>query len=220
MIYFFLGSLRPTIIASAIIPLSVIGGMIALYYTDNSLNLMTLGGLALITGPLIDKAVVALENIERYLEMGMSAYESAEKGVSEMTLPVLMASLALIVVFYPVTFFQGLGKFLFTPMAVSVAVTEIISYFAVMTMVPLLASKLLKPKTEHAHHTVWGPVAKFNEGFNAFKTRYLVMLDWALANPAVMVALACIALVGSPCCRHFWARSSFLRATTASFLFV
>lgn len=197
VIYFFLGSLRPTVIAALIIPLSVIGGMVALYYTDNSLNLMTLGGLALITGPLIDKAVVALENIERYLEMGLSPYEAAEKGVSEMTLPVLMASLALIVVFYPVTFFEGLGKFLFTPMAISVAVTEIISYFAVMTMVPLLASKLLKSKEEHAHHPQWKPVEVFNLWFNAFRASYLAILDRALDKSAVTVALSCLGLLGS-----------------------
>jgi multidrug efflux pump subunit AcrB len=115
VIYLFLGSLTPTIIASLIIPLSILGGMLALYYCGQSLNIMTLGGLALITGPLIDKAVVALENIERHLELGASPYEAALKGVSEVTLPVLMASLALIVVFYPVTFFQGLGKYLFIP---------------------------------------------------------------------------------------------------------
>jgi multidrug efflux pump subunit AcrB len=196
VIYFFLGSLTPTLIASLIIPLSVLGGMLALYYCGQTLNIMTLGGLALITGPLIDKAVVALENIERHLEMGATPYDAAEKGASEVTMPVLMASLALIVVFYPVTFFQGLGKFLFIPMALSVAVTEIISYFAVMTLVPLLAAKLFKAKADH-HQDSAKVVVVFNRGFQTFRDKYCHALDNAIAKPQVTIALTLSALVMS-----------------------
>jgi multidrug efflux pump subunit AcrB len=202
VIYLFLGDFTPTLIASLIIPLSIIGGMVAMYYMGQTLNLMTLGGFALITGPLIDKAVVALENIERHMELGATVAESAERGVSEVTLPVLMASLALIVVFFPVTFFKGLGKFLFTPMAVAVSVTEIISYFAVMTVVPLLAAKLLKAKAHgHGHHEVPQTYLKksvyyFNIYFNKMKDEYYEpMLDRALKTPKVIVALAVGAFV-------------------------
>jgi multidrug efflux pump subunit AcrB len=197
VIFLFLGDLTPTLIASLIIPLSIIGGMVAMYYMDQTLNVMTLGGFALITGPLIDKAVVALENIERHQELGASVREASEKGVSEVTLPVLMASLALIVVFFPVTFFKGLGKFLFTPMAVAVAVTEIISYFAVMTVVPLLASKLLKERHGHAHTSKYfgNVVKKFNEGFYRLRDEhYMPLLDRALKVPKVIVALSVLAL--------------------------
>jgi multidrug efflux pump subunit AcrB len=200
VIFLFLGDLTPTLIASLIIPLSIIGGMVAMYYMGQTLNLMTLGGFALITGPLIDKAVVALENIERHQELGASVAEAAEKGVSEVTMPVLMASLALIVVFFPVTFFKGLGKFLFTPMAVAVSVTEIISYFAVMTVVPLLAAKLLKDKHGHGH----GPkyfgniVKKFNEGFAKLRDEYYKpLLDRSLKTPKVIVALSVLTFVVS-----------------------
>ena len=189
VIYLFLGSVAPTLIAALIIPLSIIGGMMALYYGDQTLNLMTLGGLALITGPLIDKAVVALENIERHIDLGATPLEAADRGVSEVQLPVLMASLALIVVFFPVTFFKGLGKFLFTPMAVSVAVTEIISYFAVMTTVPLLAAKLFKSKEHHAHGRS-KIVEKFNGYFDKVMHGYKQILDYALKFPEVVVALA------------------------------
>jgi len=197
VIFLFLGDLTPTLIASLIIPLSIIGGMVAMYYMDQTLNVMTLGGFALITGPLIDKAVVALENIERHQELGASVREASEKGVSEVTLPVLMASLALIVVFFPVTFFKGLGKFLFTPMAVAVAVTEIISYFAVMTVVPLLAAKLLKERHGHAHTPKYfgNIVKKFNEGFNRLRDEhYMPLLDRALKVPKVIIALSVLAL--------------------------
>ena len=133
-----------------------------------------------------------------------------------------MASLALIVVFYPVTFFEGLGKFLFTPMAISVAVTEIISYFAVMTMVPLLASKLLKSKAEHAHHHGRGePVGKFStSGSTPFKASYMAIARLGARKPAVIVALSCIGALRLRFCLDSacWARSSSLRAITGSFL--
>jgi multidrug efflux pump subunit AcrB len=189
VIYLFLGSLTPTLIASMIIPLSIIGGMMALYYAGQTLNLMTLGGLALITGPLIDKAVVAIENIERHLDLGASVRDAAEKGVSEVQLPVLMASLALIVVFFPVTFFKGLGKFLFTPMMISVTVTEIISYFAVMTTVPLLASRLFKAKADHHGHRT-KIVEEFNRYFDRLMVVYKRVLDYALKFPETIITLS------------------------------
>jgi multidrug efflux pump subunit AcrB len=193
VIYLFLGSFMPTLVASLIIPLSIIGGMVALFYAGQSLNIMTLGGLALITGPLIDKAVVALENIERHLEMGATASEAADRGVSEVQMPVLMASLALIVVFFPVTFFEGLGKFLFIPMAFSVAVTEIISYFAVMSIVPLMAMKIFKAKDHHAHKNQI--VVRFNQAFDKFSASYKKILFYSLDFPEVVVSLAVGALV-------------------------
>ena len=196
VIYLFLESFTPTLIASLIIPLSIIGGMVALYYMGQSLNIMTLGGLALITGPLIDKAVVALENIERHLDLGSSPAEAAEKGASEVQMPVLMASLALIVVFYPVTFFEGLGKFLFIPMAVSVAVTEVISYFAVMGLVPLLASRILKAK-EHHHGAKNKAIEIFGRGFDVVRSRYKTILDYAIRFPEVVIILSVMALVSS-----------------------
>jgi multidrug efflux pump subunit AcrB len=195
VIYLFLGSLTPTMIAAITIPLSILGGMLALYYCDQSLNLMTLGGLALITGPLIDKSVVALENVERHLELGATPAEAAEKGTEEVTMPVLMASLALIIVFFPVTFFQGLGKFIFTPMALTVAVTEIISYFAVMMLVPLMASRFFKSKASAHHHSTFKPLQLFNEGFFAFRARYNALLDWSLEKPKVVIALTTGVLV-------------------------
>jgi multidrug efflux pump subunit AcrB len=195
VIYLFLGSLTPTFVASLIIPLSIIGGMVALYYAGQTLNLMTLGGLALITGPLIDKAVVALENIERHMELGAEPFEAADRGVSEVQMPVLMASLALIVVFFPVTFFEGLGKFLFIPMAVSVAVTEVISYFAVMSIVPLMASKIFKGKADHHHHHRAKVVVWFNKKFDEIHGQYKNILSYALKMPEVVVALSVSALV-------------------------
>lgn len=197
VIFFFLGSLTPTFIASLAIPLSIVGAMIGLFFGQQSLNIMTLGGLALVTGPLIDMAVVVLENIERHIELGTDPAIAAEIGASEVTLPVLVSTLALIIVFFPVTFFQGLGKFLFTPMALAVAISVIISFFTAMTVVPLAAARYLKSKAEHDAHRVWKPVRLFNEKFIAFRNAYERFLDWALDRPKVVIALVLVALLGS-----------------------
>ena len=195
VIYFFLGSLMPTLVASVAIPLSIIGCMVGLYFTNQSLNLMTLGGLALVTGPLIDMAVVVIENIERHLEMGALPLEAAEKGASEVTLPVLVSTLALIIVFFPVTFFQGLGKFLFSPMALAVAIAVVISFFTAMTVVPLAASKLFKAKASHGHQKQWKPVEIFNRKFLQFRRVYQVVLRGVIRKPKIMVAFSVAALL-------------------------
>ncbi|MGZ3696831.1 MAG: efflux RND transporter permease subunit, partial [Bdellovibrionota bacterium] len=197
VIYFFLGSAVPTVIAGMAIPLSIIGCMIGLFFTDQSLNLMTLGGLALVTGPLIDMAVVVLENIERHLEMGKTPAEAAEVGASEVTLPVLVSTLALIIVFFPVTFFQGLGKFLFSPMALAVAIAVLISFFTAMTLVPLAAARFLKSKESHAHHKAWKPVEVFNQKYFAARTHYEHLLAWVLDKPKVIIGLVIGVFVAS-----------------------
>ena len=193
VIYFFLGSLTPTFIAGLAIPLSIIGCMIGLYFSGQSLNLMTLGGLALVTGPLIDMAVVVLENIERHLGLGKKPYEAAEDGASEVSLPVLVSTLALIIVFFPVTFFEGLGKFLFTPMALAVSIAVLISFFTAMTVVPLAASKFFKP---HGHEAKKLRVVElFDERFARLKASYGALLDRALAEPQLAVSLVAVVFV-------------------------
>ncbi len=194
VIYFFLGSLTPTLIAAVAIPLSIIGCMIGLYFTGQSLNLMTLGGLALVTGPLINTAVVVLENIERHLHSGKPAVLAAEEGATEVSLPVLVSTLALIIVFFPVIFFRGLGKFLFMPMALAVSMAVLISYFTAMTVVPLAASKFFKAEAQ-GHGKRWRAVEVFSEHFHRFKRRYETVLDWALARPQVTISLVAILFV-------------------------
>jgi multidrug efflux pump subunit AcrB len=197
VIYFFLGSLTPTVIAGLAIPLSLIGCMAGMYFTGQSLNLMTLGGLALVTGPLIDMAVVVLENIERHHGLGKDAYEAALHGASEVFLPVLVSTLALIIVFFPVTFFQGLGKFLFTPMALAVSMAVLISFFTAMTVVPLAASRFFHPHAGEHGPSRWRAVQIFDREFQRLRTRYAEILDASLARPKVVVALVVMAFAVS-----------------------
>ncbi len=193
-IYFFLGDIKPTFIASLAIPLSIIGCMVGLYFLGQSLNLMTLGGLALVTGRLIDDAVVVLENIERLLEHGREPRVAAEQGADEVALPVLVSTIALMIVFLPVVFFQGLGRYLFIPLALTVCISILLSYFTAMSIVPLAAARLLKPKSEHGHGPKPKAVQIFDRGWEAFRARYQQMLDWSIANPKVVVVLSTGAL--------------------------
>jgi multidrug efflux pump subunit AcrB len=148
MILIFLGSLRATVAVFFSIPLSVLATFIVLQLTGNSVNSMILGGLALALSRLIDNSVVVLENIFRHLEAGEPVKVAAEKGGTEVALPVLAATLTTVVVFFPVTLLYGVSKFLFTALAVAVIISLFASFFVAMTVVPLFCSRYMK-SVEH-----------------------------------------------------------------------
>jgi multidrug efflux pump subunit AcrB len=149
MILIFLGSLRATVAVFFSIPLSVLATFIVLRLTGNSINSMILGGLALALSRLIDNSVVVLENIFRHLEAGEPVRVAAEKGGTEVALPVLAATLTTVVVFFPVTLLYGVSKFLFTALAAAVIISLFASYFIALTVVPLFCARYIK---EVAHH--------------------------------------------------------------------
>src|SRR5450631_115443 len=136
MILVFLGSMRATVAVFLSIPLSALAAFIALSFGDNTINAMVLGGLALAFSRLIDNSVVVLENIFRHLELGESAEVAADKGGQEVALPVLAATLATAVVFFPVMFLSGVSQFLFTALALAVVLSLFASYFVALTVVP------------------------------------------------------------------------------------
>ena len=144
MIMVFLGNIRATVAVFLSIPLSALATFLCLSFGDNSVNSMILGGLALAFSRLIDNSVVVLENIFRHLEMGEPPEVAAEKGGSEVALPVLAATFATVVVFFPVTFLYGVSRFLFSALALSVVLSLFASYFVAMTVVPLFCAKLIK----------------------------------------------------------------------------
>src|SRR6266566_2424516 len=150
MILVFLGSMRATVAVFFSIPLSALATFIALSLGGNSINSMVLGGLALAFSRLIDNSVVVLENIYRHLEMGEEPILAAEKGGREVALPVLAATLTTVVVFFPVTFLYGVSKFLFTALALAVALSLFASYAVALTVVPLFCARFIKAP---AHHT-------------------------------------------------------------------
>ncbi len=145
MILIFLGSVRSTLIIALSLPLSILAAFIALYYTGQTINAMTLGGLALAVGMLMDNGIVVLENTARHLELGKTPGQAARVAAMEVATPVLVATTTLCVVFAPVTFLTGIGKFLFTPLALAVIFAILASYVMSMALVPAACARFLKP---------------------------------------------------------------------------
>jgi len=185
MILIFLGSLRATTAVFLSIPLSALATFIALQMGGGTVNSMILGGLALVFSRLIDNSVVVLENIFRHLELGETPEVAAEKGGSEVALPVLAATLATAVVFFPVTFLYGVSKFLFTALAVAVVLALFASYFVALTVVPLFCARYIK--SVHSHEGGKGFTAWFNRKFHQMLDQYGRSLQWSLARPVATV---------------------------------
>jgi multidrug efflux pump subunit AcrB len=190
MILIFLGSMRATAAVFLSIPLSALATFIALSLGDNTVNAMTLGGLALAFSRLIDNSVVVLENIFRHLELGESPETAAERGGREVALPVLAATLATAVVFFPVTFLYGVSRFLFGALALSVILSLFASYLVAMTVVPLFCAKLIKGHQGHegaarAEPKTWGQRFnfRFNQKFTLMLDRYEGVLNKSLLRP-------------------------------------
>jgi multidrug efflux pump subunit AcrB len=154
VILLFLGQFRMTAIAVLTIPISVLTAIAGLYITGNTVNVMTLAGLALAIGPLVDSAIICLENTHRHLMDGLTPTDAAYKGASEVALPELVSTLCTFLVLTPLAFMPGLGEFLFRPMAMAVAFAMIAAYFLSRTLVPSLSARWLKPHSHSAEHAV------------------------------------------------------------------
>lgn len=164
MILVFLGSWRSTIIIAVSIPLSILTSVIVLGLLGETINTMTLGGLALAVGILVDDATVTIENIERYLEDGYPLLEAIEQGAAQISVPALVSTLCICIVFLPMFFLSGVARYLFVPLAESVVFAMLASYILSRTLVPTLAMYLLKA---HGHGAASDNVfARFQRAFN------------------------------------------------------
>jgi multidrug efflux pump subunit AcrB len=143
-ILMFLGEWKMTAIAIMTLPLSVLSACVCLYATKNTINVMTLAGLTLAIGPMVDSAIICLENTERHLKMGAVPVEAAFLGASEVALPELVATICTFLVLTPLTLVPGLGTFLFKPMAMAVAFAMISAYILSRTLVPSRSAMWLK----------------------------------------------------------------------------
>src|SRR5579859_250642 len=150
MILIFLASLRATAAVFLSIPLSGLTTFIILYLFGRTINTMVLGGLALAFSRIIDNSVISLENIYRHLEEGSPPERAAMDGGAEVNLAVLAATLTAVVVFFPVTFLYGVSKFLFTALALAVAISLFVSYFVALTVIPLFCARYLRPRAPGA----------------------------------------------------------------------
>lgn len=140
----FLGNFRSSLIVAISLPLSVLFAFIVLYITGQAINSITLGGLALVLGLLVDNSIVVLENIDRHLKMGKDSFAAAKDAALEVASPVLASTLVIIVVFFPVLFLTGITKFLFSPLAITVAGSMIGSYIFALTLIPIMAAYFFK----------------------------------------------------------------------------
>ena len=164
MILLFLGSWRSTIIIAISIPLSILTSIIVLGSLGQTINIMTLGGLALAVGILVDDATVTIENIERYLEEGNPLTEAILEGAAQISVPALVSTLCICIVFLPMFFLSGVSRYLFVPLAEAVVFAMLASYVLSRTLVPTLAMYLLKT---HDHTAVPSNnlLARFQRGF-------------------------------------------------------
>ena len=144
IILLFLGSVKETVFAAVSIPLSVFAAFAFLFFTGQTLNTFTLGGLTLAIGRLIDDAIIVLESIHRRLEKGDSPAEAALAGTREVGLPVLSATISFIIVFLPVVFITGVARYTFTPLALTASAAMLASYVVSMTVIPALAQRFLR----------------------------------------------------------------------------
>ena len=193
MIYLFLGSLRSTVIIALSIPLSIMGAILGLYLLGETLNIMTLGGLALAVGILVDDATVTIENINWHLEQGKDVVTAILDGAQQILAPAFVSLLCICIVFVPMFFLDGVSRYLFVPMALSVMLAMTFSFILSRTLVPTMARYLLKP---HAPHTdmhgnskslprTRNPIVAFQRwfesGFETFREGYKGVLQMALA---------------------------------------
>ncbi len=209
IILLFLGSWRSTIIIATSIPLSVLAALIALWATGQTLNIMTLGGLALAVGILVDDATVTIENINWHLEHGKDVRTAIMDGARQIVQPAFVALLCICIVFVPMLALQGVAGFLFVPMAMSVVFAMIASFLLSRTLVPTLALYLLKPHlkhagdaeaADHAMHMAEGDhifarlQRRFEAGFEAARESYRNLLALAMNRRRLFVTgfMACV----------------------------
>lgn len=201
MILLFLGNWRMTLIASFSIPLALMGAVIGLHITGNTINAMTLAGLALAIGPLVDDAIVELENNHRNYHMGKSRVRAALDGCSEVMVPVLVATFTTVLVLAPLALMPGIGGFLFRPLTIAVGFAMLTSFLLSRTFVPMMCANFLPDEHRGSSGSVVaqksGKLSLILESFQTLldqlTRRYLRLLDWSLKH-RIMVILSVVVL--------------------------
>ncbi|WP_428664689.1 efflux RND transporter permease subunit [Reyranella sp.] len=194
MILLFLGSWRSTVIIATSIPLAILGSIALLAAFGETLNIMTLGGLALAVGILVDDATVTIENINWHLEQGKDVETAIMDGAHQIVTPAFVSLLCICIVFVPMFFLEGVARFLFVPMAEAVMFAMVCSFFLSRTLVPTMANFLLRQHTTHEHGgkpPTRNPLVLFQRGFEArferFRAFYRDLLSMALGSRTVFI---------------------------------
>jgi HAE1 family hydrophobic/amphiphilic exporter-1 len=188
VLLFFLRSLRTTFIIALSIPFSIVACFVALYFAGLTLNMMSLGGLALAVGMLVDNSIVVLENIFRHREEGEPAKEGAIWGTKEVAMPIIASTLTTIAVFLPIFFVPGIAGVLFREQALTVTLSLTVSLFVALTLVPLLASRLIVIKSNNPSKKMSSKIYQLVGGWlNWLDSRYQNILNWCLDHRRLTV---------------------------------
>lgn len=185
ILYLFLRDLKTTLIISVSIPISIIATFILLYFGNITFNIMTLGGMALGIGMLVDNSIVVLENIYRLRENGLDSQSASIEGAKEVSMAVSASTLTTIAVFAPMVFVEGITATIFKELAFTVAFSLVISLLVSLTLIPMLASRSLKKEVEEKNNG-------FSKVFRSVRDGYESILSWALNHKgwAIFIAVA------------------------------
>ena len=196
IVFLFLRSWRSTLVIIVAIPVSILTSLIGLYFTNNTINAMTLGGLALAVGILIDQSIVVIDNIERHMNRNKGRMRAAWDGTREVAVPLFVATATFIVVFFPVIFLSGLAKYLFTPLALAVLFAVVASYLIAIFFVPVAAAKLMKPvKKVNGNDNEQSQESSIARG--GLVSIYRVFLHGALRMKWSVIGISVLLFVGS-----------------------
>jgi len=198
VVFLFLNSWRSTVITGLALPVSVLASFIAVWAFGFTLNTMSLLGLSLAIGILIDDAIVVRENIVRHVEMGKDHYTAAREGTDEIGLAVAATTFSIIAVFVPIAFLQGESGQWFKPFALTIACSVLVSLFVSFSLDPMLSAYWADPHLEE-HEKSWLTklLDRFNNWFNGLANGYRKVIGWALDHRVAMVALAIVSFVGA-----------------------
>jgi multidrug efflux pump subunit AcrB len=205
MILLFLGSWRSTLIVCISIPLSILTSLSLLSLLGQTINVMTLGGLALAVGILVDDATVEIENTHRNIAMRKPLIRAVLDGASQIAVPTFVATIAICIVFVPVLLLTGTARYLFTPLAMAVVFAMLASYLLSRTLVPTMMAYLLRSEADLYHETAeggrrgkgifWRAHHVFNRFFEGLRFRYMGLLEWSLRHRGpVLVAFMAFAV--------------------------
>jgi CzcA family heavy metal efflux pump len=202
MILLFLGDWRPTLIIGVSIPLSIFVSVLLLAALGETINIMTLGGLALAVGILVDDATVEIENIERNLAMGKEMKQAILDGAQQIAVPAFVSTLCICIVFVPMFFLAGVAKFLFVPLAEAVSFAMLASYLLSRTLIPTMVMFIMRGHEHRAAETK-NPFVKFQRkfehGFERFRVAYQQLLETTLENRqlfAICFVIFCVLSLG------------------------
>ncbi len=217
VLYLFLRNVRSTLIIATAFPISIIATFVLLYFNNLTLNLMTLGGLALGLGLLIDNAIVVLENIYRFRRDGHSRIDAAVQGTNEVSMAITASTLTTIAVFAPVGFVGGLTSIIFKEFALTVSLSLLASLIVAITLIPMLSSKILKvaspgDREGKKENFLTNIYSSFDHGFDKLMSMYKNALRWGLGHRKTVIFIAIVVFIGSVV-SVFFVGAEFIPAT-------